>query len=149
MQVLGWARDQQNISLDWKDITQKVSIENADYVKRATGWRGNNLHGWHCFGQQTSNGTGRSAEGERPPTTLKCLSWVLLWLLWLGFVCLEYCTVWLSWCSVTHLLWDLVRVEDARDWHLDLVFLLLGLAKGCLPLLQEQVWGVLACKLLE
>lgn len=47
MQVLGWARDRHNRSSDeqfWKDFTQKVSIENADYVKRATGRRGNHLH---------------------------------------------------------------------------------------------------------
>ena len=50
--------------------------------------------------------------------------------------------------SVTHLLGDLVGVEDAGHRQLDLVLLLLGLAQRRLPLLQEQVRGVLARKLL-
>lgn len=50
--------------------------------------------------------------------------------------------------SVAHLLRQLVRVEDAGHRHLELVFLLLGLAQGRLPLLQEQVRRVLASKLL-
>ncbi|TNN65400.1 hypothetical protein EYF80_024340 [Liparis tanakae] len=66
-----------------------------------------------------------------------------------GFVGVDYCTVCQSRCSVTHLLGDLVRVEDARDGHLDLVFLFLGLSKRRLPLLQKQVGGVLAGKLLK
>lgn len=64
------------------------------------------------------------------------------------FVCLD-CTVWFVWSSVTHLLGDLVRVEDSRDRHLDFVFLLLRLTERRLPLLQEQVGRVLACKLLK
>lgn len=44
-----------------------------------------------------------------------------------------------SWSSVTHLLWDLVGVEDTRNRHLDFVFLLLCLAQRRLSLLQEQI----------
>lgn len=51
--------------------------------------------------------------------------------------------------SVTHLLGNLVGVEDAGHRQLDLVLLLLGLAQRRLPLLQEQVGGVLAGKLLD
>lgn len=51
--------------------------------------------------------------------------------------------------SVTHLLRQLVRVEDAGHRHLQLVLLLLGLAQSRLPLLQEQVRRVLAGKLLR
>lgn len=51
--------------------------------------------------------------------------------------------------SVTHLLRQLVGVQDARHRHLQLVFLLLGLAQRQLPLLQEQVRRVLAGKLLQ
>lgn len=63
--------------------------------------------------------------------------------------CWEYCTVLWSRRSVAHLLGDLVRVQDARHRHLDLVLLLLGLPQRRLPLLQEQVRGVLARKLLQ
>lgn len=41
-----------------------------------------------------------------------------------------------------------MRVEDSRHRHLDLVFLLLGLTQRRFPLLQEQICGVLSCKLL-
>ena len=51
--------------------------------------------------------------------------------------------------SVAHLLRELMGVEDAGDGHLQLVFLLLGLPQRRLPLLQEQVCGVLASKLLD
>lgn len=83
---------------------------------------------WHRFGQ-TSVGT---AEGLLPR---KCVSWFVV-------------VVGSSGRSVTHLLWDFVGVEDARDRHLDFVFLLLRLPQRRLPLLQEQVRGVLTCKLL-
>ncbi len=52
-------------------------------------------------------------------------------------------------CSFTHLLRELVRVEDSRDRHLELVFLLLSLTQRRFPLLQEQICGVLARKLLQ
>lgn len=52
-------------------------------------------------------------------------------------------------CSITHLLRDLMRVEDSRDRHLQLVFLLLGLAQWRLTFLKEQICSVLTCKLLE
>lgn len=43
-------------------------------------------------------GRPRSAEGEWPPTALKCLSWVLLCLLWSWLICLFLflCVCWLS-----------------------------------------------------
>lgn len=70
----------------------KVSIENADYAKkghRVT--RYSRTDYWHCFGQQHPVGRPASAGGERPPAALKCLSWVLLCLLWLGLVGLFVC----------------------------------------------------------
>lgn len=121
MQILGWARDQQNklrLTVLERYYTKNLHRKRRLCKKGHRVTRYSFTYCWHCFGQQTSNGTARSAEGERPPTTLKCLSWVLLWLLWLGFICLfvlEYCTVWWSCRSVTHLLRDLVRVQDARD----------------------------------
>lgn len=111
----------------WKVITQKVFIQNTDYAKMATKWRSNHLH-WHYFGQQTANGRACS---------------VSHWTEGLFVV------VWTPNDSVTHLLWDLMRVQDAWHRHLDLVFFLLCLTKCWLPLLQEQIWCVLTCKLLQ
>lgn len=51
--------------------------------------------------------------------------------------------------SVTHLLRQLMGVEDAGHRHLQLVFLLLGLPQRCFPFLEEQVARVLARKLLR
>ena len=51
--------------------------------------------------------------------------------------------------SVAHLLRQLVGVEDSGHWHLELVFLLLGLTQRRLPLLQKQVCRILAGKLLQ
>lgn len=146
MQVLGWTRDQQKkLSLTVLERFYTKSL----HRKRRLCKKGHRVTRlsftcyWHRFGQQTSKGTAHSVKGEQPPTMLKCFSWVLLCLLWLGFnrLFVIWSTVqfWLSCCSVTHLLGDLMRVEDARDRHLDLVFLLLGLTERCLPLLQEQV----------
>lgn len=59
------------------------------------------------------------------------------------------CAVHLRANSVAHLLRYFVRVEDARHGHLQLVFLLLGLTQRRLPLLQEQIRGVLTRKFLQ
>jgi len=47
---------------------------------------------------------------------------------WLFFLQDCTCGCFLLFLLITHFLWDLVRVENARNRHLDLVFLFLGLA---------------------
>lgn len=135
--------------------TENICIENAGHVKRATGRHSDHVLvvGGVVVVTVNKHPVGRPAgrrAGGRHPATLQCLSLVSLRSLWWGF-CLFGLLYSLAGPggSVTHLLGDLVRVEDARDGHLDLVFLFLGLTERRLPLLQEQVGGVLARKLLE
>lgn len=73
--------------------TQKFSIENAGYVKRATGWRGYHLH---VIGIVLVDKHPAGAAASPP---LKCLSWVLLYLLRLGFV---WRTVQFGWPLLSH-----------------------------------------------
>lgn len=50
---------------------------------------------------------------------------------------------------ITHFLRNFMWIKDARDRHLNFVFLLLCNSKSCFPLFQEQVRCVFACKFLQ
>lgn len=81
-----------------------------------------------CRGWANSNRT-------PPSASLRfCCDWgFVVFVVWILYKFCRRCS------SVTHLLRDLVGVQDARYRHLDLVFLLLGLTERRFPLLQEQV----------
>lgn len=102
----------------------------------------------HWFGRHTTERHGPSY-GPKMSSLSHCHTNALETKIWKHPLILGVKVTVAAVTSVAHLFGQLVGVEDTRHRHLELVLLLLGLAKSRLSLLQEKICSVLTSKLLQ